>query len=215
MLQFVIKRQKLRKSWKYTFDPGLYTYIQAGHAGERTIISFPTRAAAEEMVDKLKVFEREPLKITYKVVLLDEYLCEAEGKVMESWKRVFREGVAPLLSESGLRALKTALETDDPRLIQAATTCPPPLQCVQNWPVEAACAMGYCGWVGDGLKTVAEVEEFFARMCFEIDQRLGEPVGCRWFLNWFDETPRAQMRAELLPEVTKTLKERAVSVVAA
>ena len=108
----------------------------------------------------------------------------------------------------GLEALRQGLAKDDGRLLQGATTTPPPLQCVQDWPVEAACALGYCGWVGDGLETVAEVEEFFARMCFEIDQRLGEPAGCRWFLNWFDETPRDEMRAQLLAEVERGLALR-------
>src|SRR6516225_2975215 len=120
-------------------------------------------------------------------------------RTMESWRRVWREGVAPL---------RQALATDDGRLLQGATTTPPPLQCVQDWPVESACALGYCGWQGDGLETVAEVEEFFARMCFEIDQRLGEPAGCRWFLNWFDDTPRDEMRRELLGEVARSLAQR-------
>jgi hypothetical protein len=120
---------------------------------------------------------------------------------MEAWRKVWREGVAPLLSPAALDALRVVLETDDVRLIQGATTVPPPLQCVQDWPVEAACVLGYCGWQGEGLATVAEVEEFFARMCFEIDSRLGEPAGCRWFLNWADETPRDEMRRLLLGEV--------------
>jgi hypothetical protein len=127
---------------------------------------------------------------------------------MESWRKVWREAVAGLLSTAGLEALRQALVQDDPRLQQGATTTPPPLQCVQDWPVEGACALGYCGWQGDGLETVGEVEEFFARMCFEIDQRLGEPAGCRWFLNWFDETPREQMRPLLLAEVNRTLARR-------
>jgi hypothetical protein len=127
---------------------------------------------------------------------------------MESWRKVWREGLAPLLSNAGLEALGRALVQDDPRLQQGATTTPPPLQCVQDWPVEAACAVGYCGWQGDGLETVGEVEEFFARMCFEIDQRLGEPAGCRWFLNWFDETPREEMRRQLLAEVHHALARR-------
>jgi hypothetical protein len=38
-------------------------------------------------------------------------------------------------------------------------------------------------------------------MCYEIDQKLGEPAGCRWFLNWYDETSREQMRKELSAEV--------------
>ena len=127
---------------------------------------------------------------------------------MESWRKVWREGLAPLLSTPGLEALQRALATDDGRLLQGATTTPPPLQCVQDWPVEAACGVGYCGWQGDHLETVAEVEEFFARVCFEVDQALGEPAACRWFLNWFDETPREEMRRELLAEVNRTLAQR-------
>ncbi len=127
---------------------------------------------------------------------------------MDSWRNVWRVGVAPLLSTEGLEVLRQALVNDDARLIQGATTTPPPLQCVQDWPVEAACGLGYCGWQGEGLETVAEVEEFFARMCFEIDQALGEPAAFRWFLNWFDDTPREEMRKELLIEVQRELARR-------
>ncbi len=132
---------------------------------------------------------------------------------MESWRKTWRDGVAPLLSTDALRALARALRDDDNRLIQGATTTPPPLECsMQDWPVEAACVLGFCGWIGDGLETVAEVEEFFARMCFEIDQRLGEPADCRWFLNWFDETPRDEMRRLLLPEVKADLARRGAAL---
>jgi hypothetical protein len=127
---------------------------------------------------------------------------------MESWRKVWREGLAPQISTAGLDALRRALLNDDARLLQGATTSPPPLQCVQDWPVEAACGLGYCGWQGDRLETVAEVEEYFAKACFEADQRLGEPAGCRWFLNWFDETPREEMRRSLLAEVNRTLAQR-------
>jgi hypothetical protein len=124
---------------------------------------------------------------------------------MESWKKVWCDCVVPLLNVDHLRALETALATDDPRLMQGGTTEPPPLQAVQDWPCEAACALGYCGWIGDGLETVAEVAEFFARMCFEIDRNLGEPAACRWFLNAYDEWSREEMRAALLPEVRAAL----------
>ena len=127
---------------------------------------------------------------------------------MESWRNVWRKGVVPLLSTESLEALRRALVNDDPRLLQGATTTPPPLQCVQDWAVEAACVVGFCAWQGDGLETVAEVEEFFARVCFEADQVLGEPAACRWFLNWFDDTPREQMRRELLVEVQRSLAQR-------
>lgn len=101
-----------------------------------------------------------------------------------------------------------ALANDDPRLLQGATSSPPPLSCVQDWPVEGACALGFCGWQGDGLETVGEIEEYFARMCFEIDQRVGEPAGCRFFLNFWDETPREELRRLMTPEVKLALNER-------
>ncbi len=126
---------------------------------------------------------------------------------MESWKRVWR-AAAPLLSTEGLEALRRALETDDSRLIQGATTTPPPLQCVSEWPCEAGCLFAYCGWQGDGLDTVAEVEEAFARTCFDVDTILGEPAGCRYLLNWWDENPRETVIRELLPEVELALVNR-------
>jgi hypothetical protein len=134
---------------------------------------------------------------------------------MESWRAVWREGFAPNLSLHGLEALREALAIDDPRLIQGATTTPPPLMCVQDWPVEAACALGYCGWQGERLDTVGEVEEFFARCCMQADHRLGEAAACRWFLNWFDDTPRDEMRAELLGEVERAIAERQATIVPA
>lgn len=127
---------------------------------------------------------------------------------MESWRLVWRDGFVPTISTPGLESLRNALATDDPRLTQGSTTTPPPLMCVQDWPVEAACALGYCGWQGGDLVTVGQVEEFFARACFEADQRLGEPAACRWFLNWFDDTPRDVMRRELLAEVERALALR-------
>lgn len=128
---------------------------------------------------------------------------------MESWRKVWRDGLAPHLSTAGLRALETALETDDVRLIQGETTSPPPLQCVQDWPVESACVLGFCGWQGDGLQTVGEIEETFSELCFQADQVLGEPAACRWFLNWYDEVSRDDMRRELLDEVRLVLQARA------
>ena len=133
---------------------------------------------------------------------------------MEEWRRVWREGFVPVLPTAGLEALRDALRDDDPRLTQGSTTTPPPLMCVRDWPVEAACALGLCGVVeagGWGVARVEAAERFFARACFEADQRLGEPAACRWFLNWFDDTPRAEMRRELLAEVELTLAGRAGS----
>ncbi len=128
---------------------------------------------------------------------------------MESWRKVLREGVLPLLSVKHIEVLADGIEKDDSGLLQGATTTPPPLPCVETWPVEAACALAYVGWKADGLETVGETEEFFARMCFEIDQRLGEPAGCRWWLNFWDEEPRESLRALVLPELRAELVKRA------
>jgi hypothetical protein len=127
---------------------------------------------------------------------------------MEQWRIVWREGFAPVISTEGLAALALALRTDDPRITQGSTTTPPPLMCCQNEPIEAACCLGFCGWQDDNLETVGEVEEYFARLCFEADQRLGEPAACRWFINQFDDWPRDQMRRELGAEVERVLAER-------
>ena len=130
---------------------------------------------------------------------------------MDSWRRVFRGGFSPLLSFQQLVLLRDALLSDDQRLLQGATCQPPPIQALADWPCEAACLFGYCGVVelgGFGKAVVSETEEFFARMAFDIDAAMGEPSACRFLLNWYDDTPRDEMRAELLPEVERELAAR-------
>ena len=134
---------------------------------------------------------------------------------METWRQVWRDGIVPNASTKGLEALRTALETDDPRLSQGCTTTPPPLMCVMDWPCEGGCGLSFMGWQsgepdddGKPRTTVGQVEEYFAAMCWKCDQSIGEPAGCRWFLNWFDDTPRDEMRRELLAEVELALRGR-------
>ena len=127
---------------------------------------------------------------------------------MEKWQEVWRKGIAPLINNEGLIALRSALIDDDPALLQGATTSPPPLQAVQDWPVEGACAITYCGWKGSNLQTVGEVEEYFAKICFESDRLLGKPAECRHFLGFFDDYPRGEVREKLLIEVALELKRR-------
>ncbi len=142
---------------------------------------------------------------------------------MEAWRKVFREGFVPLLTEEHLLHLKKGLEEDDPRLLQGATTLPPPLAVVQDWPVEAACLTCYPWAMANGgisqpraspeeynryaleVPSVGMVEEEFAKISYEIDQRMGEPAAVRWLLNWWDETPREQVRLEVLAEVQLAL----------
>ena len=137
---------------------------------------------------------------------------------METWRTVWRNGFSKVLPKRSLEALRDALRGDDSRLTQGSTCTPPPLNCVRDWPVEAGCAIGFCGAIeagGFGEATVGEVEELFAKACFDCDQILGEPAECRHFLNFFDDTPRTAMRRELLVEVEITIASRQCELVIA
>ena len=127
---------------------------------------------------------------------------------MEKWRRVWREGLAPQFSQRGLLALQTALGTDDVRLLQGVVSSPPPLDALRACAVNGTCAISLCGWQGDGLRSVGQIEDYFHRICDAADAVFHEPAACRYFLNWFDETPRAEMRRELLAEVRLALRER-------
>ena len=130
---------------------------------------------------------------------------------MEKWRRVWREGLAPQLSSTGLQALQTALIQDDQRLLQGTTCYPPLLDALRDREVEGTCAIGFCAWQGDGLVSVGQVEEHFQRVCDAADTVFSEPAACRYFLNWYDDTPREEMRQELLAEVALTLRDRLAS----
>lgn len=134
-----------------------------------------------------------------------------KGPEHPSWQIVWG-AAARKLSTPGLEALRKALADDDARLIQGATTDPPPLPCTADWGVDGACLLGLCGWQGDGLKTVGEVGEYFIRLCCDIDEDCGGPAACRCLLNWYDETPREEVRRLLLPEVEKELASRSTAL---
>lgn len=130
---------------------------------------------------------------------------------MERWQRVWREGLAPRLSRRGLQALTIALLRDDPRLVQKRTMSPPPLLGLHDAEVEAACALGWCGWHGDGCATVGALEAYFEQLCSAADADLGEPAACRHFLDWFDATPRYTMRRQLLAEVERAIESAPIA----
>lgn len=131
-----------------------------------------------------------------------------EQETMPAWKRVWRAGL-PHISTQALEALRDALLTGDKRILQGATTQPPPLRCVQDWPVEGACLWAYCGWVDLGPEaTVAQVEAKFAALCYAVDAEIGEPAACRHLLNAYDEWPRDEMIRNMLPEINLALRER-------
>lgn len=125
---------------------------------------------------------------------------------LEAWRYVWRVGFAPQFGTAGLEALAVALRDDNPQLLQRATTEPPALHCVMDWPCQGCCPVSWAA--AFHAETVGEVEDAFGRACFECDTRLGDRGGCRWLLNWIDETPRATMRAELLAEVEREIAKR-------
>ncbi len=137
----------------------------------------------------------------------DDYDRPRPPAYLSEWQRVLRDGLLPLLSHEAKVALRDALARDDARLIQGGTTTPPPLACVQDWKCEGACLVGFCG-LADGLETVGEIEQFFGRMCWEIDQRVGEPAGVRHLLNYFDNEPRPEVFAALVAELDAALSEQ-------
>ncbi len=126
----------------------------------------------------------------------------AEAAGLPLWQYTWRHGFAPQMTAEQLDSLRAVLAADDGRLLQGGTSSPPPLRCVEDWEVEAACAVSWCGWLGAPGVTVKTVEEFFAKACFEADRLLAEMAACRYFLNWFDDTPRDTVRRDLLAELT-------------
>jgi hypothetical protein len=125
--------------------------------------------------------------------------------IMEKWRRVWREGMVPYLSRRGMQALETALVQDDPRLLQGTICTPPLLDALRERKVEGTCAIGFCGWQGEGLDRVGQIEEYFHQVCDAAEAACNELAACRHFLNWFDEVPRDVMRRELLAEVRRAL----------
>lgn len=134
--------------------------------------------------------------------------CGSRQVILSAWQFTWRHGIAPQLSTAGLEALASALEKDDPRLIQLATTQPPPLESLADQEVTAADPIGFCGWQGDGLTTVGEIEHFFAWVCFETEKAMGEPAAARYWLNWWDGHPRAEVFPLMLAEVLGNLAKR-------
>ena len=127
---------------------------------------------------------------------------------MELWREVWRENIVPQLNTKGLEALRLALLTDDPRLIQRYVV--KGVSGVINKTVfndiVGACAVGYAEWHGKDLTNCYDVVQAYLSV-------LCKPpiVG---FTPWFDMTPRQEMRKALLPEVNLALAQREDSCLA-
>lgn len=126
---------------------------------------------------------------------------------LEPWRHVWRDGLAPLLSDAGLTALELALVHGDARLIQGAPTIPPPDPRCNSEPVAGSCLFGFAAWQTQGLVTVADVVAASKAICQEIENRLGKEA--HWpLVRWFDDTPEEAMRPSLLYEVQRELARR-------
>jgi len=130
----------------------------------------------------------------------------------ELWRSVLQDGLLPVMTSDQIRCVLACLLHNDGRLIQGATTSPPPLKAVASDPVERACLVGMAVWqLQDGF-TVGETDKGYVRLLGQTD-RLYEKhhsnhQASRWFLSWFDDTSRDEMRAELIPELKAELERR-------
>lgn len=130
------------------------------------------------------------------------------GSVSETWRHAWRNGFAPVLSDECLDFLRRGLLEDDTGITQGHTTMPLPLKCNEDMEVEKACPVCFSLWKGYGLQNVGEAEELFAKVCHEADINLGELGGVRHLFHWVDDTPREEMRRELLLEVQREIRRR-------
>lgn len=124
------------------------------------------------------------------------------------WQHAVRHGLFPILDNAALHTLRRALASDDRRLVQGTCTIPPPMPYFADLDCEGADPIGFVGWQAEGLQTVGEVESYWARVCAEMDARLGEPGGCGHLITWLDDTPRDVAFPALLAEVETALALR-------
>lgn len=130
---------------------------------------------------------------------------------MESWRYVWRNGIAPLLNDEQLYALLGGLVNDDSSLIQGQTTNPPPLLSMADEPCRGGCLVAYALWKGTE-KTVGEIELEFARIYFDCGSQLGDQDAIRYFLSWFDRAPRREAIDSMIGEAAESLRGRGLDV---
>lgn len=115
--------------------------------------------------------------------------------------KVWRAGFAHQMPDDVLEAMEFGLLIDDPAIIQGNTSSPQPPH--GNWgglcqSTDITC---YGFWRKGGLETIGDIETKFSELCYEADEKLGEPAFCRWYLNWVDSCPRDEMFSVMLREV--------------
>ena len=91
---------------------------------------------------------------------------------MDSWRIVWRDGFGPVLFHGGAGGPPRCPEGRRPPLGAGRDDHAAPADVRAGLAGRGRVRPGLCGWLGEGLSTVGEVEEFFARACFEADERL-------------------------------------------
>lgn len=122
---------------------------------------------------------------------------------MEAWREDWREKIAPKLTAAGLTALRDALLTQDPALIQGRTVLPTGKYDKGHLPIEACCGVGYGVWKGEGLTTLQEVWKRWEEICIPA----GKPA-VRGFIGYWDRTPLDEIARDLVPEIELALANR-------
>jgi len=128
------------------------------------------------------------------------------SELIEAWRKCWREGFGPNMSDAELAALYTACDTDDPRLLQGRTVC-----------TIASRAVKGCATVYPFIRTNPgckrwEALERFEELCRLAALATGEEDGCRYFLNWWDDCDRTEGRSELMAEIRLEHERREAAV---
>ncbi len=132
---------------------------------------------------------------------------------MENWRRVFREGVLPLLSPKEAAALRKGLADGDPELIRGRVSESrfiPDGRGYDPLPCHGACLVGYAGWKGGPLETCGEVEEFFDLVAKGCAERCGDASIRHLTTAWDAIMPpdeREALRRELTAEIDLAFAE--------
>jgi hypothetical protein len=139
--------------------------------------------------------------------LRQEFERALADEPMESWRRVFRQGILPHVSSKGLEGLQRALERNDARILMGASTNPPALSFNEHEPLEGCCPIGWLLLEGKPpySLSVGTLDQMFGQLCWKCEQACGLPASIGFFLRWWDEGPRESVRAALLVEVNAAL----------
>lgn len=136
------------------------------------------------------------------------------GSLKDNWPEAWRVGIAPGLTDAGLEDLRRALLAEKGPLMQGRTLyhSRENEEYGPHCPWDGGCAVALAVQAG-GRLTIGEVEERFAQVRREADDRL-EKAGSRSaftsFTDWFDAYDfDAEVRPALLAAVEEELARRA------